>query len=111
MIYRRGIKRAVMFVVVGTAAAAVLGLVVMSLWNWLAPALFGGKMITFWQGLGILVLSRILFGGFFRRHNSGGRARIIDRWERMTPEEREKFRTGMRRGCGVRGPAQGDVQA
>ena len=42
----------------------VLGFVVMSLWNWLAPAMFGGHTITFWQALGLLVLTRILFGGF-----------------------------------------------
>ena len=33
------------------------------LWNWLLPSLFGWRLITFWQALGILVLCRILFGG------------------------------------------------
>ena len=40
------------------------GEVVMHLWNWLAPALFGLRLITFWQALGLLALCRILFGGF-----------------------------------------------
>src|SRR2546421_3537029 len=40
------------------------GEVVMLLWNWLAPALFGLRQITFWQALGLLALCRILFGGF-----------------------------------------------
>src|SRR5664279_6468759 len=39
------------------------GWVVMHLWNWLLPALFGWRMITFWQALAMLVLCRILFGG------------------------------------------------
>lgn len=33
------------------------------LWNWLMPAIFGIKTITFWQALGVAFLSNILFGG------------------------------------------------
>ena len=40
------------------------GTVVMLLWNWLLPPLFGWGMLNFWQALGILLLSRILLGGF-----------------------------------------------
>lgn len=102
MIHRRGLRKLWIVVPLVIIAAAVFGFVVMSLWNWLVPALFGGRIITFWQALGVLVLSKILFSGFFRRHGFGdrGRVRIIDKWERMTPEEREKFRAGMRRRCG-----------
>jgi hypothetical protein len=81
---------------------AVGGEVVRLLWNWLLPALFGWRQITFWQALGLLALCRILFGGFgvhgIRR--STIRRRMAERWERMTPEERGKFRQGMRSGCG-----------
>ena len=42
------------------------GEVVLQLWNWLLPPLFGWRQITFWQALGILALCRILFGGFGR---------------------------------------------
>jgi hypothetical protein len=89
---------------------AIGGWVVWLLWNWLLPPLFGWRQITFWQALGILALSRILFGGFggHRRPGSHLRRRIADRvadrmgerWERMTPEERERFRQGMRARCG-----------
>jgi len=41
-----------------------MSFVVMALWNWLMPALFGLKTIRFLQALGLLVFSRILFGGF-----------------------------------------------
>ncbi len=74
------------------------GEVVMLLWNWLAPELFGLRTITFWQALGLLALCRILFGGFGgggHRSNSRMRGRMRDRWEQMTPEERERFRQGM----------------
>src|SRR6266852_5394737 len=39
------------------------GEVVMQLWNWLLPPLFGWRQVTFWQALGLLALCRILFGG------------------------------------------------
>ena len=90
-------------------AIVVFGFIVKSLWNVLMPPIFGWHMITFWQGLGLLLLSKILFGGF-HRHGGGRnhwRARMKDRWEHMTPEEREKFRNGMR--CG-RGPFTSPVE-
>jgi hypothetical protein len=102
----RGIKIAA-FVIIG---AVVFGFIVKSLWNVLIPPIFGWHTITFWQGLGLLLLSKILFGGF-HRHGPGGRDRwrhrMKERWEQMTPEEREKFRTGMR--CG-RAPFTSSVE-
>ena len=78
------------------------GAVVRLLWNWLLPPLAGWARITFWQSIGILALCRILFGGFGYRgfHGSSLRRRMTERWERMTPEERERFRRGMRGRCG-----------
>jgi hypothetical protein len=84
----------------------VAGFVVMQLWNWLMPVLFGWHGIGFWQAIGILVLSKILFGGFRGRpgHHLHWRGRMMERWEQMTPEEREKFRESMRGCCGSFGP-------
>ncbi len=93
--------------IVGMAAfIAIGGEVVLQLWNWLLPNLFGWRLITFWQALAILLLCRILFGGFGRHgfHRSNFRRRMAERWERMTPEERERFRQGVRGRCGF-GPA------
>jgi hypothetical protein len=84
-----------------TAAVTAVSFLVMSLWNALMPGIFAVRAISFWQALGLLVLSKILFGGF--RPYRGGphwRRRMIERWEQMTPEEREKFKQGMRRACG-----------
>jgi len=56
--------------IIGFGALAILfGYAVMWLWNWLLPGLFGFKVITFWQGVGIVILSRIIFGGIC--HKSG----------------------------------------
>jgi hypothetical protein len=87
-----------------TLAAAAASFLVMSLWNILMPGIFAVRAISFWQALGILVLSKILFGGFRPYPGGGARGRrhMMERWEQMTPEEREKFKQGMRRGCGPR---------
>lgn len=75
-------------------AIGALGWGVMLLWNWVMPALFiGARTIDFAHALGLLVLSRILFGGF-RGHGGGWRHRHHWRkWEAMTSEERERFRS------------------
>jgi hypothetical protein len=102
---------AILGIVVFTAIG---GTIVMVLWNWLAPTLFGLRLVTFWQAIGLLALCRILFGGFglgggghrnSRRRMEGRirervRERMDERWEQMTPEERERFREGMRSGRG-----------
>ena len=68
------------------------GEIVLHLWNWLLPSLFGWPQITFWQALGLLALCRILFGGFGFHGSGRNRSR--------TPEERERFRQAMRRRFG-----------
>ena len=100
----RGFWRGLRVVAMVCVAVLVFGFATMYLWNWLMPAMFGLRAITFAQALGLVLLSKILFGGFHR----GGRGRprwgrkMRERWEQMTPEERERFRAGMRgrRGCG-----------
>ncbi len=74
------------------------GELVLHLWNWLLPPLFGWRQITFWQALGLLALCRILFGGW-GGHGSGRsnfRSRMKERCEHRTSEERERFRQRMR---------------
>jgi hypothetical protein len=61
---------------IGGLALAVLfaflfGWLVMILWNWLMPALFGLKQITYWQGFGLVILAKLLFAGIggHQRHD------------------------------------------
>jgi hypothetical protein len=108
---RKWLQRGLNIALFVTIAAAVLGQVVMQLWNWLTPSLFGWHAISFWQALGLLVLSRFLFGGFRGRMGwTHWRRRMTDRWEHMTPEEREKFRQGMRSRCGQFGPPEPELK-
>jgi len=83
-------------IAIGVIATAVLVTVLMLLWNNLLPSIFGLSEINFWQALGILVLSKILFGGFgFGRHRYGhrhpGRNQLRERWMEMSDEERKEF--------------------
>ena len=88
------------------------GELVMHLWNWLLPSLFEWRQITFWQAVGLLALCRILFGGVGGRgfHRSNHRRRMEERWERMTPEEREKLREKMRSRCGGFGETSAETK-
>jgi hypothetical protein len=76
---------------------------VMLLWNWIMPEIFGIRTLTYWQTLGLLVLCKILFG--FGFGGGGGhsprstRRQLFERYEKMTPEEREKFRRGLHGWC------------
>jgi len=96
---------------------AIGGEVVMHLWNWNLPAVFGWRQITFWQALGLFALCRILFGDLGMRargpHGSNFRRRMeermAERWEKMTPEERERFRQSWRGRCGFT-PSAGEGQ-
>jgi hypothetical protein len=90
-----------------TLFVALGGQLVSWLWNWLLPPLFGWPQITFWQALGLLALCRILFGGFGGRGFGGSRFRR--RMDNMTPEERQRFREGIRRRCGF-GPSTAETQ-
>ncbi len=73
-----------------------VGQLVMSLWNWLLPPLFGLPTVTFWQGLGLLMLYRILFGGF-GAHSGSSASRS------RSPEEQKRVRRAM---CERLGPGR-----
>ncbi len=92
---KRFLKFLVLFLVVAPFAIFVVGEITMHLWNWLMPMLFGIRTLTFWQALGLFLLCRILFGRFGgggRNARSEMRHRMKERWEQMTPEERERVR-------------------
>lgn len=103
-------------VVFGVALFAVIfvagfGSAVQHLWNLLMPEIFGLPIISFWQAVGLLSLSWLLFGGWRgmpgRRRPWGGGHR--GRWEALSAEERERLMSG-RHGCGPRGAAPAEAQ-
>ena len=62
------------FVVLWLVLAVAIGAIIMLLWNWLMPVIFGLPVLSLWQALGLFVLTRILFGSFgFGRRGMPGR--------------------------------------
>jgi hypothetical protein len=105
-------SKAALIAVCIAAVLAAVGVVVMSLWNWLVPALFGGPVLHFWQAIGLLVLTRILVGRVGRGGGHWGwRGRMRQDWQRMTPEEREKLRESFSRRCGGRSMPESEPKA
>ena len=103
-------KKIWMFFLIPPAIALMIwvgGELVMHLWNWLAPTIFGWKAITFWQAFGLLALCRILFGGWGGHggHNRSWHHGRGERWGRA-PEEREKFFQEMRERWGGKTPEE-----
>jgi hypothetical protein len=108
----RKVLRVFKFIVFAVVAAVALSWVVMSLWNWVMPATFTLHRITWLQAFGLLLLSKILFGGFRGFHGPRARwkERMMERYVQMTPEEREKFVAGMGR-CGIFGRRAPEAKA
>lgn len=100
--HRWWVKKVVGVIALVVIGSAALGWLVTSLWNWLLPPLLGLSVITFWQGLGLFLLGRLLFGGFRilgGHHHGHHHHHMHERWKHMTPEERESFSRGLHR-CG-----------
>ena len=92
----------VMWVILGLLMVFLIAFVTQHLWNWLVPALFAGPVISFWQALGLLLLSKILFSGMGGKgcHHEGYKSKwkhkLHEKFSTMTPEERETFKQKMR---------------
>ena len=79
-------------VTIAVVFSLLFGVVVMLLWNWLMPSIFGLKTITYWQGFGLCVLGKILFSGIHNRphrHPDHFHRKIDRRWHRWMGIEDE----------------------
>jgi hypothetical protein len=98
-------KKVAKILAIAVAVVALFGAAVMMLWNVLIPDIFHGPTITYWQAIGLLILSHILVRSWGGMHNHPWKH---DRWKHkleeklatLTPEEREKFKEEYRRRCG-----------
>ncbi|HOO71616.1 MAG TPA: hypothetical protein PK926_07630 [Spirochaetota bacterium] len=66
------IGRIIFWVIMGIVAAvffsAVFAVAVTFLWNWLMPGLFGLPEVGYLQALGLVLLARLLVGGWHKGH-------------------------------------------
>lgn len=107
------VKRKLKVFLIVIIACLALGGAVMFLWNAILPDVIGVKTITFIQALGILLLSKILFGGFrggCGEHKRGRWMQMQQKMAAMTPEEREKFKSEWRNRCSGKWGTTGNAQ-
>jgi hypothetical protein len=90
--------KVIMILICVTAFISLFSYIVMSLWNAILPEVLHAGVINFWQAMGILVLSKILFSGFGgwggRKH--AWKRRMEEKWGNMSDEEREQLRSSMK---------------
>lgn len=98
----KGVKF-LMCVVFGVLFIILFTYITQQLWNWLVPQLFSGPLISFWQAMGLLVLSKIIFSGFgggkcnqCQNHRNPWKEKMREKFSHMTTEERVAFKEKMR---------------
>jgi len=95
-----------------SVALFVLGQVIMYLWNTILVKVTGVQVISFWEAIGLFILSRILFGSFHfnkgrhMKHKMRKGARWKEKWMNMSDEERTEFKQRWKDRCG-RPPRRG----
>jgi len=95
---KRWIRKAPIAIAIAALAITIFSTVTMLLWNSVVVGIFHLAAITFWQAAGLLVLSKILFGGFRGRGGFGGwrmRKQMWHKWQQMSPEQQEEFKSKM----------------
>jgi hypothetical protein len=86
------------FLFLGLLFIAAMGYLTMTLWNWLIPALFNGPEIYFAQALGLMLLGRLLVGGWGKGHGgcnhepNSWKARMQAKFTGISEEEKEAFK-------------------
>ena len=78
----------VVLAIIGITALIILfGFVFMWLWNWLMPEIFGLGVITFWQGVGLILIAKILFGGMGNSGSSSKKSKRKRRKEKCDQDD------------------------
>ena len=90
------------YVIVFIAFVSIFGWIVMFLWNAILPDTVGVKPLTFWKAVGLLILAKILFGGFGGRKGFGKkspRSYWRNKCKNMSEEEREQMKSKWKERC------------
>ncbi|MGE9311992.1 hypothetical protein ACLOAU_10110 [Niabella sp. CJ426] len=93
----------ILMILCGVAAVFLFSAIVMLLWNAVLPDVLPVKPVSYWQAMGILVLSKILFSGFGGKGHKkfGSRGELRDKYRNMSEEDRQKFKEAWKRRCGM----------
>ncbi len=92
------VGKGIMFFALFVLGIMAVAAIVMTLWNAILPEVTSVKAISFSQALGILVLTRLLFGRIVpggwrgRGDRDQWKRNMQQKWANMSPEERVKFK-------------------
>ncbi len=94
-------KRKPLFILLPIVFILAMSGIVLLLWNWLMPVIFGLKTISYIQALGLFILSRILFGrfGFGNKKPPFANPGFREKMMHMTDEERQQFKAEWKSRC------------
>ena len=95
------VGKIIAYIFLGILLVALFGWVTQYLWNWLMPKIFGLPTLSLIETFGLLLLSKILFGfggkgGGGDKHKWQWKQRMFSKFENMSPDERERFKTRMK---------------
>ena len=85
---KKGFLGALIFIGVFALGA----LIVMLLWNWLIPVVIGWGAVGYWQAAGLLLLCKLLFGGFGKGAPAGFMAAGANKRRGFSPADRAIMR-------------------
>ena len=104
--------KGIVFALVAAAFAALVVFTLMYCWNYVMPGVFGLPMISFWQALALLIVSKILLwnnwrrgAGYWRNHQGGGWQKwknVNTNAQNLSPEEKERIKKYWEHKCGRR---------
>ncbi|MDX2361149.1 MAG: hypothetical protein QNK23_10100 [Crocinitomicaceae bacterium] len=97
-------KKRLFFIPFMIVGAALMVALVMVLWNWLMPDIFGLIPISYWQAGGLLLLGKLLFSGFNFKKRGGkspfAKKAMKEKFMNMTDEEKDAFKAKWKERCG-----------
>ena len=102
---RRWRPRYLLYALLALGVFLAMGWLVQWLWNAILPQVAAVGPLRYWQALGLLLLSRILFGGWRGRRAHRGGVHWNGKWQHMSEEERERYRSAFRDRCRRRNPS------
>ena len=96
-------QKAALLLMAILAFVFVMGAIVMLLWNAILPSVLGVKRLTYWQGVGLFMLAKILLGGWpgrgMKHRYREKKRRWKDKWMNMSEEERARFKDKWKERC------------
>jgi hypothetical protein len=98
------VSKVIKTVIFVAAFLLVMGTIVMALWNWLMPSLFNLPLLDLGHAIGLLLLARVLSGGFrlgflSSKEHWEQKKEMWEKFSNMPPEERQKWKEDLRERC------------